>query len=161
MKVRHGSFFDKITMGKFTRDMDDDRDEMYDDEYEYDDDDEVDPNDRQYVDYGKTIRLHKTPDRTLSYIYPKSLGDATDVCRLLKEDKIVHVDLCNITDKLTTQRIIDCMGGMIYALEGKISRSSDKVFIIASRHVNVEGEKNMPSEDEFEFTFKTANRRAQ
>jgi cell division inhibitor SepF len=114
-----------------------------------------------YQNYGKMVKMDSGKMPTFHYLYPKTLDDAAEVCDMIKSNRIVHVDLSDYKGKI--QRIIDCMGGMIFALDGKISRSSDKVFIITTRHVNIEGERSAGDkfeEEDLGFTFKKQHRKA-
>ena len=70
-------------------------------------------------------------------IKPKNFNDAQTVSNLLR-DKIAVIVNVEETDSLEAQRIIDFIGGTIYAVDGKIRPISQKVFICAPKNVKVE-----------------------
>lgn len=58
---------------------------------------------------------------------------------LLKENKIVVVNLEGLNVD-AAQRIIDCISGASYALDGKLEGVNDNIFILAPRDVEITGD---------------------
>lgn len=58
---------------------------------------------------------------------------------LLKENKIVVVNLEGLNVDVA-QRIIDCISGSSYALDGKLEGVNDNIFILAPRDVEITGD---------------------
>lgn len=58
---------------------------------------------------------------------------------LLKDNQIVVVNLEGL-DVKTAQRIIDCISGASYALDGKLEGVNDNIFILAPKDVTITGD---------------------
>lgn len=58
---------------------------------------------------------------------------------LLKENKIVVINLEGLNVDVA-QRIIDCISGSSYALDGKLEGVNDNIFILAPRDVEITGD---------------------
>lgn len=58
---------------------------------------------------------------------------------LLKENKIVVVNLEGLNVDVA-QRIIDCISGASYALDGKLEGVNDNIFILAPKDVEITGD---------------------
>ncbi len=58
---------------------------------------------------------------------------------LLKENKIVVVNLEGLNVDVA-QRIIDCISGSSYALDGKLEGVNDNIFILAPKDVEITGD---------------------
>lgn len=58
---------------------------------------------------------------------------------LLKENKIVVINLEGVVLDVA-QRIIDCISGASYALDGKLEGVNDNIFILAPRDVEITGD---------------------
>jgi cell division inhibitor SepF len=70
--------------------------------------------------------------------YPSTLDEAGPMCDYLKENKTLIVNLEG-TEGPVAQRIVDFLGGVIYALDGTIQCVSSKIFLLAPQGVDVTG----------------------
>ena len=60
---------------------------------------------------------------------PKSFEDSKEICDKLKQRKGVYLNLEGI-DKVLAQRIVDFIGGSVYALEGNIRKVASSGLIV-------------------------------
>lgn len=72
-------------------------------------------------------------------IKPQSVIESRKITDYLKENKTVVLNLEGI-EITTAQRIIDCVGGASYALEGSLEPISNKIFIVAPKNVEISGD---------------------
>ena len=73
----------------------------------------------------------------ITTIRPKSFNeDAQTIANCLREKVPVIINFEN-TDTADAQRIVDCISGTIYALNGTLKQVSQKVFISAPNNVTV------------------------
>jgi len=138
-----------------------DKYEEYDDDY-YDDDDEVYEeeavnkpertrfqrtsrlsynNDRAYtesVEKANITKMQKQEKICVERRSPKNLDEAAEVCQLINENRVIIVDVTNVTlpDR---QRVADFISGVTHALDGQMCqlREDDtNIFMVGSRHVD-------------------------
>ena len=57
---------------------------------------------------------------------PSSFSDAPIIAKYLKDRQPVVVNLENV-DKLTAQKIVDFLGGAVYALDGRLSKVANGI----------------------------------
>ena len=69
-------------------------------------------------------------------IKPKEMQDATLICEHLQDMKICIVDMTNV-ERPTAQRIADYLGGVSYAIRGKIERIDNYIFVMAPEGVKI------------------------
>lgn len=72
-------------------------------------------------------------------IKPKSLNDACEVAETLREECTVVLNVEGL-DLDLAQRIIDVASGSCYALNGKLQRISNYIFIITPESVDISGD---------------------
>ncbi len=70
-------------------------------------------------------------------IEPKSFDDAQQVANNLREKKPVVINFEKTAEKNIKQRIIDFIGGTIYAIDGEIRKVGNDVFLCTPNNVNV------------------------
>ena len=87
----------------------------------------------------KVVSIHTNVQFTVVLSNPESLDEAGTVCDLLKTNKTVVVNLENVKHD-EAQRIVDFLGGVVFALEGDIQYISNKIFVIAPKNVEITGE---------------------
>lgn len=72
-------------------------------------------------------------------VAPTQFGDARDVADQLMANKPVIVNL-QVADRELMRRMIDFCSGVTYALNGKMERVADKVFLVTPSNVKVSAE---------------------
>jgi cell division inhibitor SepF len=70
---------------------------------------------------------------------PKSFEDSKEICDKLKQRKGVYLNLEGI-DKVLAQRIVDFIGGSVYALEGNIRKVASSGFIVVPDNISISSE---------------------
>jgi FtsZ-interacting cell division protein YlmF len=63
-------------------------------------------------------------------LFPKEIEDATAVCEYLRENKACIINMQG-TERAQAQRIADCLGGVIYSLNGNIKRIDSYMFVVS------------------------------
>ena len=142
-------FIDKLKM--FVGfDVDDEYDDEmdYEEEFEKPSDKKQKGKDAQSASYSKEFdSLSKSvPARenteyrgdniNVTLYKPKSFNDAADVVDNLKARKPVVINLLNL-DEETARKIFDFCSGAVYSLDGKISKVSNDVFLLAPSNVDI------------------------
>ena len=92
-------------------------------------------------------------DASLVVLKPESFEDSKDICDKLKQRKGVYVNLEG-TDKVLAQRIVDFIGGSVYALEGNIKKVSSAGFIVVPDNISISSdldEKEETDNDSFNW----------
>ena len=82
----------------------------------------------------------------LKVVRPEKYSDATQIADHLLCNRTVVLNLEN-TDKATSHRLIEFLGGVTYALSGGIKKVANDTFIITPNNVSV-SESQMTSEEE-------------
>jgi cell division inhibitor SepF len=72
-------------------------------------------------------------------VEPKSFNDVQDVADKFKETIPVILNLQGADNDLS-KRLIDFSSGLTYALDGRMSRIADKVFLLTPQNVEVSAE---------------------
>jgi len=88
---------------------------------------------------NKVVNIHSAPQFKVVIMQPENMEDAQDICDQLKGKKPVVVNLEDV-EKETAQRIIDFLGGSVYALDGGIQKVSNAIFVIAPSNVDITGD---------------------
>ncbi|MBO5352043.1 MAG: cell division protein SepF [Lachnospiraceae bacterium] len=70
---------------------------------------------------------------------PESFDDSQEICDLLKQERVVILNLENV-DRETAQKMMDFISGAIYALDAKIHQISNSVFCISPAKVDISGD---------------------
>lgn len=73
----------------------------------------------------------------MKMIRPSGLGEATEIADSLKAGQTVVLNLDDVDDE-TAKRMIDYIAGVIYAINGKIERPSDRTFLLTPDGVSVD-----------------------
>lgn len=76
---------------------------------------------------------------TVHIVYPKRFRDATEVADLMRDGLPVILNLQNVESDLP-RRMIDFCSGVTYALQGKMERVADGVFLLSPSNVTVSQE---------------------
>jgi len=104
--------------------------------------------------------MHDSPANPGNHIVksePKSINQAADIGNLIKQGKIVAIQMEGVTTS-ECQRIMDFLGGVAYATGGQIDELSSRIFIIAPKGVDV-SEQHMEQLKANGIEFNSKNRR--
>lgn len=82
------------------------------------------------------INLNKPQNYVLVSAKPDHLDDAQLVCDHLKERHVVIVNVEGL-DGREAQRIVDFIGGAVYALDGEIFDITNRIFAVAPNYVDL------------------------
>lgn len=75
-------------------------------------------------------------DAALVVAKPQNFEDSKEICDKLKQRKGVYVNLEGL-DKILAQRIVDFIGGSVYALEGNIKKVASAGFIVVPDNIAI------------------------
>lgn len=134
---------------KFVAPVDDD-----DDDEEYEDDEEEEVEYRQETkpvsSYEKTRNTNVqkvSPDTKMVLFEPRSLEEAEEIARHLKQRKAAVVNLHRLQREYA-QRTIDFLNGVIFALDGTIQKIGHNVILCAPKSIGVDGVISLDNDDE-------------
>lgn len=85
---------------------------------------------------GKVMNINTNINMQVLVAAPKSMEEAGELCKQLKERKTVIVNLENVEHD-TAQRISDFLCGANYALDGTIQLISNEIFVICPIDVEI------------------------
>ena len=74
-------------------------------------------------------------------VRPKKLSEVTEIADNLKKGQTIVLNLDDLSD-VNARRTLDYIAGVIYAVNGKIERPSDRTFLLTPKGVNVDTEEN-------------------
>ena len=86
----------------------------------------------------KVVSLHPSMQMGIVISYPESVDDASCICDFLKNSQTVVVNLEKV-GREQSQRIVDFLSGVSYAISGEIQSVSSRIFIVAPANVNITG----------------------
>jgi cell division inhibitor SepF len=75
-------------------------------------------------------------------VAPSQFGDARQIADRLMSNQPVIVNL-QVSDRELMRRMIDFCSGVAYALNGKMERVADKVFLVTPSNVKVSAEERL------------------
>lgn len=90
----------------------------------------------------RTTPLRAVDARTESRVHlvqPTSFNDAQEIGQCFRDGIPVIINL-NVSDPELSKRLVDFASGLTYALEGKMSKIADKVFVLTPRNVEFSAE---------------------
>jgi len=90
----------------------------------------------------RPVPLRSVESRTESRVHmvaPTSFNDAQEIGKCFREGVPVIINL-NVSDPELSKRLVDFASGLTYALEGKMSKIADKVFVLTPRNVEFSAE---------------------
>ena len=88
------------------------------------------------------LRSASTPSSRaleVSVMKPTRFDDSQDICDMLVDERVTVVNLEG-TELELAQRIMDCVSGAVYSLNGKIHQISNLIFIISPENVDISGD---------------------
>ena len=144
--------FDKLIGGMR---IDNDDDEFYDDDDEYYEeeekpsrglfgrrkDDDYDDDDDDYKKKSSRNKVNAAQRRTMevSMVKPTAVEDAREITNLLLSGKAVVLNMEGIHTEVA-QRIIDFTSGATFAMNGKLQKISNYIFIATPDSVDLSGD---------------------
>ena len=85
------------------------------------------------------VQMRSASSSDICVFHPKRFEDAQEICDMLKASRVVFLNFDGIDD-YTGQRIMDFIGGTLYALEANIHQVSVNNFIISPQNVEISGD---------------------
>ena len=155
---------DKLGRFIFAGDDDEDDEDGYNGYGDGDDEDYVEPQQPE-IEEQKEVKYRSFTNKSLAKgkkamipqdnnsvcIYkPDSTENSREIVDTLKENTTVLLNLED-TDDITAQRILDFTSGACYALDGKLQKISNYIFIVTPSSVEIQG--NLREDVEKNFGF--------
>ena len=143
-------FMDKIH--EFVNPVDEDDEEVYeDDEVEAADveavEDDEDTTENRYERPKTCANANALNANTKMVLFePRSFGEVEEVGTRLKEGRAVVVNLHKL-DRDYSQRTIDFLTGVVFALDGKIQKIGQNVILCSPAQIGVAGSITIDSDD--------------
>ncbi len=89
---------------------------------------------------GKVVPIRTTSKGLeVCIMKPTSFEDSQEICDLLLTGRAIVINLEGFDDKLA-QRTMDFISGSVYAINGKLHRISNCIFIVSPDTVDISGE---------------------
>ncbi|HHY40510.1 MAG TPA: cell division protein SepF [Syntrophaceticus sp.] len=85
------------------------------------------------------ISLHSSPEVKIVVLTPVSFDEVEKIANQLKSRKTVVVNFSKTTKELS-QRILDFLGGTVFALNGSMQRVSSDTFMFAPSNISIQAE---------------------
>lgn len=85
------------------------------------------------VEFASAVSQKQTK---VTIVEPFSFDDAQHIADHLKNRKSVVINFTN-TDKEVAKRLVDCISGITYALNGSLQKVGDQIFFCAPSNVEV------------------------
>lgn len=93
----------------------------------------------EYYDLKTEEALTEEGGAKMILLEPRAYSEAQQIADHLKKRNTVVVNLKRVTSD-QAKRIIDFLGGTIYAINGKIQKIGGGIFLCAPNNVSVQGE---------------------
>lgn len=88
------------------------------------------------VNTRKVVSLHTGNQVKVLIVEPETFEDAKNICDNIKSRKAVIMNVQSM-DKEQARRLLDFLGGALYALDGRFVKISNGIFILASNNVDI------------------------
>jgi cell division inhibitor SepF len=89
---------------------------------------------------GKVVPIRTTPKGLeVCIMKPTSFEDSQEICDMLLTGRATVINLEGFDDKLA-QRTMDFVSGSVYAINGKLHRISNAIFIVSPDTVDISGD---------------------
>ncbi len=102
-------------------------------------DEEVFSSSEEYYDIKAEEALTEDGGAKMILLEPRAYSEAQQIADHLKKRNTVVVNLKRVTPE-QAKRIVDFLGGTIYAINGKIQKIGGGIFLCAPNNVSVQGE---------------------
>ncbi len=93
----------------------------------------------EYYDLKAAEALSEEGGAKMILLEPRAYSEAQQIADHLKKRNTVVVNLKRVTSD-QAKRIVDFLGGTIYAINGKITKIGGGIFLCAPNNVSVQGE---------------------
>ena len=93
----------------------------------------------EYYDIKAEEALTEEGGAKMILLEPRAYSEAQQISDHLKKRNTVVVNLKRVTPE-QAKRIIDFLGGTVYAINGKIQKIGGGIFLCATNNVSVQGE---------------------
>jgi len=93
----------------------------------------------EYYDLTAAEALTEEGGAKMILLEPRAYSEAQQIADHLKKRNTVVVNLKRVTSD-QAKRIVDFLGGTIYAIDGKIQKIGGGIFLCAPNNVSVQGE---------------------
>lgn len=89
---------------------------------------------------GKVVPIRTTPKGLeVCIMKPTSFEDSQEICDMLLTGRATVINLEGFDDKLA-QRTMDFVSGSVYAINGKLHRISNAIFIVSPDTIDISGD---------------------
>lgn len=89
---------------------------------------------------GKVVPIRTTPKGLeVCIMKPTSFEDSQEICDMLLTGRATVINLEGFDDKLA-QRTMDFISGSVYAINGKLHRISNAIFIVSPDTIDISGD---------------------
>ncbi|MCL2085252.1 MAG: cell division protein SepF [Oscillospiraceae bacterium] len=88
---------------------------------------------------SKVVNIHTTTQLTVAVVTPVKFDEAVVIADHLREKRPVVLNL-ESADKTTSNRLTDFLGGVAYALDGKIQKVARYTYFITPYNVDIVGD---------------------
>ena len=101
-------------------------------------DDDTKSNEDQYYEISTEEALTEDGGAKMILLEPRAYSEAQQIADHLKNRNTVVVNLKRVTSD-QAKRIMDFLGGTIYAIKGSIQKIGSGIFLCTPNNVNVQG----------------------
>lgn len=102
-------------------------------------DEEIFSSSEEYYDIKTEEALTEEGGAKMILLEPRAYSEAQQIADHLKKRNTVVVNLKRVTPE-QAKRIVDFLGGTIYAINGKIQKIGGGIFLCTPNNVSVQGE---------------------
>ena len=88
---------------------------------------------------SKVVSMPQTQQVKMVICQPTSFEQSENICTLLKEKKSIIVNL-EYVNKDIARRIVDVVSGAVHALDGKLQKVSNSIFLVAPYNYDITNE---------------------
>lgn len=89
---------------------------------------------------GKVVDINATTQFQVMVMLVEKFEDAMYIADHLKSRKPVVVNVENVADEVEIQRVIDFIGGVVYALEGEMQKISKGILLVTPYNIKIMGD---------------------
>ena len=88
---------------------------------------------------SKVVNMPQTQQVKMVICQPTTFEQSESICSLLKEKKSIIVNL-EYVNKDVARRIVDVVSGAVHALDGKLQKVSNSIFLVAPFNYDITNE---------------------
>ncbi len=86
--------------------------------------------------YGVSSNVGGYGTKNVEFVYPTRFDDVETIINYLKEGESVVLNLTGMNET-DSQRLLDCISGAVYALNGNIRRVDNNIFLLTPEGFNI------------------------